>query len=853
MKYTGVFHSFLRTANNNLRPILSSILVGLLMVDSAGMAAHGVDPADVGLTITTPRQLPQLSTKAEQLAALEEVLSVLKYQYAGLEYKQENFGLSLDQIRTKYSRLINEAVTVDEASGFSPRVKRSLLSPIDARYLMTAVISELHDGHTRALAPTQDATTVGIHTAAIDGRLYVTGFKPRFMVTVYEDRPLSILDEVIAIDGKPLEEYIRRNLQYVNNGTIEARKDEALERILEVPHKLLPPLRNGKTVKVTFRRDGQEFTNEYLWQNVDEIDLTRPANPTDAVRKGDRFERDSGDFVFGEKGAVRSYFFEGMMNKASLLEKQGTPMRVDNIGEMLNKARYLRKLNVISAYLVQEAGKLEQANPKSKAGATPSPAPGSPATPKKHLKAIADAAAPVGPQPQKAPEISDEALQGMIERLAPVERLEAYVIRREAGKSIGVIRLPSYMPSENGVSEVFNELSWMTQALQLFQDDPDVGLILIDQLSNPGGYVIYGEMLLSLFASTNSPLRAQNAQFVLSEKLFQTYLLDQPITSNGENLVSKRKAFLLSLRRQMDNQQRISGQMPFSMDSVFGRGGDPSLIENHGFSTDKKVAFLVDGRSASCGEFVPGVLQDNARATIVGEKSMGLGHPLNGHVKDLTLTEMDFRCPFASSTRASGDSIENIGIVPNLARRVLIRDLKDHFVQYFDDVVLALSEVADGKNLSDVQAKLDQSESRTGGTGAKKADAIVVEIKALTEDMQKEITALPPEIESSSAQWTKAYQVFFAKVSAKIGAAQISEGQATLIDVPLPKELLKDKILANSWRKDVVLRRLEEMKSKPDFSNRPQTQAFIDQLRTMALSSKVRFSFNLSCRALLGK
>ena len=60
---------------------------------------------------------------------MEAILTELETHWGLEKYKAKVFGLTLDGLRKKYTRLINEAKTLEEELGFTDAVQREILPP----------------------------------------------------------------------------------------------------------------------------------------------------------------------------------------------------------------------------------------------------------------------------------------------------------------------------------------------------------------------------------------------------------------------------------------------------------------------------------------------------------------------------------------------------------------------------------------------------------------------------------------------------------------------------------------------------------------------------------------------------
>jgi len=135
------------------------------------------------------------------------------------------------------------------------------------------------------------------------------------------------------------------------------------------------------------------------------------------------------------------------------------------------------------------------------------------------------------------------------------------------------------------------------------------------------------------------------------------------------------KGFVLDLRNNpgglLEQALRVADDFLESGDIVTLRGRNANDNQTyHAKSGDiaagKPIVVLIDGGSAGASQIVAGALQDNQRATVVGQRSFGDGTiqtmiPMNGGLSGvLKLTTAEYSLP-------SGRKIAPDGIVPDIA------------------------------------------------------------------------------------------------------------------------------------------------------------------------------------------
>lgn len=754
-----------------------------------------------------------LETKEQQRLALEEFFWTLEHQYSALEYKEELYGITPDALRQKYLGLVEQAMTLDEYLGFSEKEAREKLSPEQFRSLIIAAVSEFHDGHFNTVSQLPGASIIqGLKTTALNGRLYVAALSEK-LKALNEEAPPKFLDEVVSVNGVSVQELKARNLNYVTGGTIEARKTAALESVLHYSHRLFPEKSQETKVSVTFKRGDKAFTNQYEWTHLKDVDVTGPSAVSKIIER-QKQEKDK-PFSYGSSGTI-SYFFLGLVNFINSSRKSGNnSVQLFDIGEAVNFERSANIKKNTSAWAVSSSGERTQKS------------------------------------------LTTEEINSLAQNIknnAPVDRLQAYVIEG-LGRPTGVIRLPSYAP--DSPDELLNEIYWLMDIIATMKNNPEIDTLIIDQLTNPGGYVKYARLFLELFSREDQPLKGLSAQYLLSETLFNYYLQELPSNIAGlspeeiTELEKQRIKFVESLRAEMEEGNRLSSEHPFALESEYGTSD--IIPPNKHITWDRNLVVLIDGRSASAGEIVPAILKDNKRALLIGEKTMGLGFPVVGHVSQLNMSEMAFRCPFAVCTRSNGESIENVGVTPDIEREITSLDLKNGFMNYSLSVLQASQMYSKGEDIANIQKTVDKNRPKPTVT-----KELLMELEALSADATAAIKNTKSSGLLTVDSWKAIYNAIFVKLEAIESKYTIPEEVAIRIKLPVPSELMNmDPVLRTSQRKDVILRRLEEMYTAGKFNQNPQLNDLVQFLYDSAYDTETLFRFKSvntsaqSCMSLL--
>ncbi len=571
-----------------------------------------------------------LKTKVDQQVALNAFIAELKTHYGMIKFKERMFGTQLEQLRIKYSRLIDEAKTLEEDLGWDPAAARDILPEEEFRQLMIGMVAELRDGHANTSRQAHEAATLGMIAVPVGEKLIVTMIRKELLLPNSSMKEILPGDEIIEVDGMSVEEHAQRNMLYMQGGTFQDRYQTAMTAIVNNFHSIQRPKKEGDVAVVKLRRDGKEFTAHLRWVYRSDFNLLLARFPKSLTDPLQKMSVEDIAVPYGVRGTVRSYF------KTGLLKTEAAGSLVD-IGASLNREIVLSK----------------------EEGAKP------------------------------ATEARQDLIRPEFKEMAPVTRLSLYLVRHK-GKNVAVLRIPSYSPP-GGMAGVKAEYQWLVQGLKKVQKLADV--LVVDQLSNTGGYVYYGSRLLSLFAHGDQPMKTVLADYKMNVTMlsnFKPEIERDPIDGSSPVHVQLKlyEAYYNELKRRFESGEEWTGLGPSFDLSI------PQFVQKPGevFPAREGVIdlpglMLNDKMSGSGGDFVPGQTQANKRMKIMGEVSCGLGGPVYRNTPSMPGSEMNFRCTYGYAELPDGWPIENIGIVPDIFREIKVEDIKDGFKSYALEVL----------------------------------------------------------------------------------------------------------------------------------------------------------------------
>jgi C-terminal processing protease CtpA/Prc len=665
-------------------------------------------------------------------------------------HKEKEFGITLERLRRKYTRLIKNATTLEEDFGWEVAQKRDVLSFDQFQQLMIGMIGDLKDGHANMYRQSQDYYTLGLFAAAIEGRLFVTGFNKDLFPLHRASKEIRVGDEIIAVDGEPIQKVAERLRIYSQTATFESKNNFGLEATTSRSRAFFPEMKEGLPVTLTFKRGSTQFDGFYNWFETSAYRNAKSLSPLGFDSETALAWDEAIKVPFGTTGAVSSYFRTG-------LDSMNLPMGSEyDIGALLNS-----ELEIKNKTLAEK------------------------------------------------------------EKINPVKRLMASVLRQD-GTTYGILRIPNY--SSGSYAMATNEIKWIAEILKRMENAVDV--LIVDQVSNGGGFVFYVGALASLLAG-ETPMKSMTLNLRLSETLIhQQYSVSgvnsDPYTGKKNNWGQNRLRQLHAenLAAKWKAKEQWSGPVAmFQPDTQEGDYESGVVIPSDKVSFTKPILILNDNRSASGGDFFPSLMQANGRAIIMGETSKGLGGPVYRSVDSLPGSEMSFRCTMGFCLRPDGLPMENLGVPPDIVRPVRPEDLTESFKSYSGDVLIAAKMIAEKKDVKMIKERFRESiEKLEINLSMETKDALNV-TKAEVEKFQKlpRIEKIDNDFESVPPKLViKMYEGLFELV--RLADSTLPPESLRGLVLPLPKSLIKkDIFLSSLWRREEFLNRLEEMQGLPEW------------------------------------
>ncbi len=520
------------------------------------------------LAMDSPTAEAQM-TPQQKVSDFSQMASVYAINYGPAQWKRDALGVDL----------LNIGGWLDKAA--------KTTSDLDFYEVMVAYVASLNDAHDQFLLPSDFGASLGFSADLYEGKVRIDQIsRTRLAESKY---PFQIGDELVSIDGKPVEELVDGFTKYSGAGNPLSTRRFAVSLLTE------------------------------RWQDV----MPRA--------------HEIGDFaaVVVDRGAA------GMVTFTIPWRKTGTA--VTSIGPVISP------FNGASASA--ESGRALERTSRA-----------------------------------RSMRVRKRLLRGFGET-APVFQLPANFVRRlgarpadlfytgtfqAEGSTLGYVRIPSFDGYYFDTADFEKEILYMQQATD--------GLIL-DITRNPGGDACFAEDLLARvfpapFRTVGLQIRATRSWIGDYEYALQTAMEqgedDTAIRQRQENLKAVQDAYA-----------RPSGITPPLPVCAASLDLAPATdARGNPVAYTKPMVLLVDELSASAADFFAAVIQDNHRAVLFGNRTMGAG----GNVEELSATTYSSATTLVTESLMTRKAtvitqdyipaavVENIGVRPDIFFDYMTKD-----------------------------------------------------------------------------------------------------------------------------------------------------------------------------------
>ena len=254
----------------------------------------------------------------------------------------------------------------------------------------------------------------------------------------------------------------------------------------------------------------------------------------------------------------------------------------------------------------------------------------------------------------------------------------SYLFSMPNGKKISYIRIPDYEGDESAIAE-FEKL------IQLFESSSDA--LVIDQVNNPGGDLLYLFSLLSTL--TDKDLVMPKEQMVITqEDVFEAIntlqFIDLMHDNSADDCINLKSFFQFIIDEWNEGHILSKSHHILNIETI-----KPSYA-----TYTKPILVLTNELDFSGGDFFPAILQDNKRAVILGTNTAGAG----GCVKNIAypsnilgIGSLSFT--YSIAQRMNNDFIENIGVKPDIEYQLTVDDIQFGYKGYVKMILSTLEKI----------------------------------------------------------------------------------------------------------------------------------------------------------------
>lgn len=150
-------------------------------------------------------QTPHQLTLAEKRADFDQLINQIKSEYGPRDFKKEHLGIHIDELARKYWEEMKATTTNGEFYT-----------------LVVKFVAEFRDGHFRAFIPSSFVAYLPFSVNLVENRVLIAGVNRD--VLPESEFPFSRGDEVVSMDGRPVDEIISELMAYVSKGNEKARR-----------------------------------------------------------------------------------------------------------------------------------------------------------------------------------------------------------------------------------------------------------------------------------------------------------------------------------------------------------------------------------------------------------------------------------------------------------------------------------------------------------------------------------------------------------------------------------------------------------------------------------------------------
>jgi len=262
----------------------------------------------------------------------------------------------------------------------------------------------------------------------------------------------------------------------------------------------------------------------------------------------------------------------------------------------------------------------------------------------------------------------------------------SYTYLDKQKRSIGVIRIPSYRP-QDPISAIVE----FRDKINFFQKNTDA--LIIDQLSNQGGYLFFMYSILSVL--TDRPLDLPKHKVALSSKYIETIFSFKQKLNKISTVDQLRDEFTVAVEKGLHIDMSLKETALDFSNQILKNYNENKKISDPvalwGFNKikpdpsvqyNKPIVVLINELNMSGGDFLPAILKDNKRAFIFGKKTFGAGGVVKQFSVPNSLGLRSISYTTSLAIRSNGEIIENKGVKPDFSYNIKVEDIRTGFELY---------------------------------------------------------------------------------------------------------------------------------------------------------------------------
>jgi C-terminal processing protease CtpA/Prc len=549
-------------------------------------------------------------TPEQRLFDFQTIAALYAKRYAPANWKLQSLGVNIFELKPWADQV------------------RSAKSDIEYFEIVSRFVASFRDGHTGFSTPSRFVADLGVYVDIYDGKVLVEQIvRSRVPAERY---PFEVGDELVSLDGKPVEEWITelgaqqslsnpRTTRRAAADAITFRVQSEYPRAAELP---------DESQIVVRRASGDLETYSLPWTKTGTpLVSVGPVNTPSFSRAGEA--RQAAIDPLGLLREIQNWSLPAERWQARQRSAQvaGTPGRGWRASERGQQAFETPD----KAFVVGLGQRIPYYAP------------------------------PPGFQVRVGLSSSDPFLTG---------------VYRSSKYRIGLIRIPNFAPSIPA-SAVLNLLNNEIAFLRANTD----GLV-VDVTRNNGGGCIgldYAARLIPRrFWFFGEQLRP--TQSVIAT--YETYLNAARQLGAEQWVIDTYEVRLAELKSSLRENRAMTGPLPACGSMIVSAAFQPPSFEHEPFTAsdgtvlayDKPLIVLVDEFSLSMGDIFPAMMQDNKRGPIVGMRTGGLGGSVSGwpagFYGESTATNTNSlvvrKDNVMSPDMPVAPFIENVGVIPDI-------------------------------------------------------------------------------------------------------------------------------------------------------------------------------------------